>query len=78
MGTLGKAIREERRKQNLKIKDLAERIGFSLSYVSQVERDLIVPSLSALRQIAGALDISPGARTNCKRWKLSVIMSAWA
>ncbi len=61
MGTLGKAIREERRKQNLKIKDLAERIGFSLSYVSQVERDLIVPSLSALRQIAGALDISPGA-----------------
>lgn len=61
MGTLGKAIREERRKQNLKIKDLAEKIGFSLSYVSQVERDLIVPSLSALRQIAGVLDITPGS-----------------
>lgn len=60
MNSLGESIRKERKRRRLTINDLAERIGFSDSYISQVERDLIVPSLSALRQIAGAFDVTPG------------------
>lgn len=54
---LGTNIREYRKKQNLTIKDLAERTGLSIGYISQVEREEAEPSLSSLRKIAREFDV---------------------
>lgn len=41
-------IREYRKKRKLTIKELAELSGMSISYISQIERGEIDPSLSSL------------------------------
>ena len=40
-------IREYRKQQNLTMKELAREAGMSISYISQVERGEIDPSLSS-------------------------------
>ena len=50
-------IRKYRKKLNLTIKDLAERTGLSIGYISQLERDEAEPSLSSLRKIAKEFDV---------------------
>ncbi len=60
MASLGERIHNKRKERGLTLKQLGEIIGFSHSYISQVERNLIVPSLSALRDLATGLNISPG------------------
>jgi quercetin dioxygenase-like cupin family protein len=52
---LGRAIRARRRALDLTLKDLGLRSGLSVGFLSQLERDLAMPSLSALSGIAGAL-----------------------
>ena len=42
---LGNKIRHLRKSQKLKLNDVAERSGLSVSYISQLERDLVEPSL---------------------------------
>ena len=54
---LGKVILSERKKQGLTQKQLADRLGISHSYISQVERGLILPSLSVLRELSAGLNI---------------------
>ena len=53
---LGKKIRHLRKSQKLKLNDVAEKSGLSVSYISQLERDLVEPSLSSLKKIASALN----------------------
>lgn len=50
-------IRKYRKKLNLTIKDLAERTGLSIGYISQLERNEAEPSLSSLRKIAKEFDV---------------------
>lgn len=50
-------IRRYRKKLKLTIKELAERTGLSIGYISQLERDEAEPSLSSLRKIAKELDV---------------------
>ena len=50
-------IREYRKQRKLTIKELASRAGMSISYISQIERGEIDPSLSALRRIAAVFQI---------------------
>ena len=54
---LGRAIRARRRALDLTLKDLGLRSGLSVGFLSQLERDLATPSLSALSGIAGALGV---------------------
>ena len=54
---LGTNIREYRKKQKLTMKELAERTGLSIGYISQVELGETEPSLSSLRKIAGEFDV---------------------
>ena len=56
--TLGTHIREIRKSQKLKLKDLSEKSGLSISYLSDTERDVVNPSLKTLQAIAKALDLS--------------------
>lgn len=54
--TLGADIRAVRKSRGLTLAQLAERLGRSVGWVSQVERDLSQPSITDLRHIAAALD----------------------
>jgi transcriptional regulator with XRE-family HTH domain len=51
-------IRKIRRFQKLSLEELSVLTGLSTSYLSQVERGIVNPSLSALNKIAESLDIS--------------------
>lgn len=56
-GTLGADLRALRKSRDLTLSELADQLGRSVGWLSQVERDKSEPTLSDLRQIAGALDV---------------------
>jgi len=56
--TLGADLRALRKARGLTLADLSDRLGRSVGWLSQVERDLSVPSIVDLRLIARALDVS--------------------
>jgi transcriptional regulator with XRE-family HTH domain len=57
---LGYAIRTQRKKCGMTLVDLAEKTDFSISYISQIERNLLTPSIATLRKLAEALGIPAG------------------
>lgn len=54
---VGEKIRNIRKSKNLTIVELSEKINVTSGYISQIERDLISPSLSVLKRLAKALDV---------------------
>lgn len=54
---IGKKIRNIRKSKNLTIVELSEQINVTSGYISQIERDLISPSLAVLSRLSEALDI---------------------
>jgi transcriptional regulator with XRE-family HTH domain len=54
---VGTTIRDLRNQRRLKIADIAERTGLTISHVSQIERGVANPSLSSLTKIAEALEV---------------------
>ena len=54
---LGQKIRQVRKEKELTLDMLSEKTQFTSSYISQIERDLVEPSLSSLRKIAFALEV---------------------
>lgn len=58
MQTFGEKIRALRKKKGLTQGDLAEKVGMSVSYISQIERGAIGFSFEAAKSIAEALDTS--------------------
>lgn len=59
-GSLGSVIRAAREKHELTLQQVAQRTRLSVSYLSQIERDLLHPSVSTLKRIAQALGIAAG------------------
>jgi transcriptional regulator with XRE-family HTH domain len=57
---LGEAVRALRERQNMSLRTLAERTGFSASFMSQVENGQASPSISSLEKIAAALGVTLG------------------
>ena len=55
---LGAFIREQRKRANLSLRQLAELTSLSNPYLSQVERGLHQPSVRVLKAISGALNLS--------------------
>lgn len=55
---LGEALRQLRTKQNLSLRSLADRTGFSASFLSQVENGQASPSISSMEKIAHALGVT--------------------
>lgn len=55
--TLGADLRALRKARGVTLTDLAERLGRSVGWLSQVERDMSEPSISDLRQIARSLNV---------------------
>ncbi|ADD68276.1 transcriptional regulator, XRE family [Denitrovibrio acetiphilus DSM 12809] len=54
----GKTVKELRLKHNMTLRDLAKTSGCSISFLSQLERDLISPTVASLRKIADALGVT--------------------
>lgn len=54
---IGARLRKLRKEKNMSIAVLAERSGVSTGLISQIERELVVPSAVSLYRIATALDI---------------------
>jgi len=55
----GNKVRVLRKKKGMNIDELSLKSGFTSSYISQVERNLVEPSLTALSKICKVLEISP-------------------
>ncbi|MEM9717323.1 MAG: XRE family transcriptional regulator, partial [Pseudomonadota bacterium] len=55
--SLGADLRSIRKSRGLTLTDLADRIGRSVGWVSQVERDISQPSIDDLRELASALSV---------------------
>jgi transcriptional regulator with XRE-family HTH domain len=58
--SLGPLMRQARKHQQLTLQQVAERSDLSVSYLSQIERNLLTPSVGTLKRIALALDIPTG------------------
>ena len=58
VGSLGAFLKEQRLASRLSLRQLAEQVGVSNPYLSQIERGLRRPSAEVLNQIAKALRIS--------------------
>lgn len=56
--TLGADLRAIRKTRGMTLSDLADQLGRSVGWLSQVERDLSDPSITDLRHMAAALDVS--------------------
>ena len=57
---LGDAVRRLREAQELSLRAVAERAGFSPSFLSQVENGQASPSIASMERIAAALSVSLG------------------
>jgi transcriptional regulator with XRE-family HTH domain len=55
---LGPEIRSLRKRRGLTLKEVANRTGYTESFLSQVERGLTSPSISSLKEIGAALGIA--------------------
>ncbi len=56
--SLGADLRALRKARGITLAELADTLGRSVGWLSQVERDLSEPSITDLRQIAAAFDVS--------------------
>lgn len=56
--SIGKKISELRLKKKLTLRHLSKVSGCSLGFLSQVERDLVSPTVSSLKKIADALEVN--------------------
>ncbi|NVK07277.1 MAG: helix-turn-helix transcriptional regulator [Marivivens sp.] len=54
---LGALVRKRRKQLGLTLQGLSDATGVSTGYVSQIERDLALPSLGTLAQLAAGLDV---------------------
>ncbi len=56
VASLGARLRLRRRELGLTLKDVADKAGFSVGFISQIERDITTPSLTSLIAVAHVLD----------------------
>ena len=54
---IGGKVKELRRTQNLTLRDLSDKTGLSIGFLSQFERGLTTIAVDSLQEIAKALDV---------------------
>lgn len=57
---LGAIVRRLRREQNMSVRKLAAEVDFSASFISQLERNMVSPSISSLERLATGLGVTLG------------------
>lgn len=58
--SLGPLMRQARKRQQSTLQQVAQRADLSVSYLSQIERNLLTPTVGTLKRIATALGIPTG------------------
>jgi transcriptional regulator with XRE-family HTH domain len=53
----GQKIKRVRKERGYKLSEIAEKTGYTASFLSQIERNIKRPSLEALRKISDSLDV---------------------
>lgn len=71
---LGAKLRELRVQLGLSIRTLATRTGFSPSFISQLEADIVSPSISSLERITSELGVTLGQLFSSMEHEPRVIM----
>ena len=56
--TLGERLRQRRKEIGKTLQQVADECGLTVGFISQIERDISLPSLASLYQVAKALDAS--------------------
>lgn len=56
--TLGQKIQILRQKHSLTLRQLSKKSGCSLGFLSQVERDMVSPTIASLKKMANALEVN--------------------
>lgn len=56
---IGEKLRKIRKMKKMTLKDLSEKTGVSISFLSQVERNKCSVTLESLRKISDALNVNP-------------------
>ena len=72
---LGKKVQDFRNKSGMSLRELAKRAGLTASMLSQIERDLVNPSIGTLKAIAQALDdtlLTPDVRGSIEFCMMSI------
>lgn len=73
---LGERIRAHREEKGLTLKEIAQITGISYSYLCEIEKGLVLPSIRSLRKIASGLNVplkdlmSPGTSLGAKLTKI--------
>jgi XRE family transcriptional regulator, regulator of sulfur utilization len=76
---IGGVVRRLREAQALTLRALAERSGFTASFLSQLENDQTSPSISSMERIAGALGVTLGEFfRNAEREQVTRVVRAGA
>src|SRR5919197_1026642 len=57
---IGARLREERERQGISLREIADRIGVSKSLISQIERDKVTPSVGTLWALVTQLGLTMG------------------
>jgi transcriptional regulator with XRE-family HTH domain len=57
--SIGERVKSLRIERGMTLVELGEQVNLSASYLSQIERDRLTPSLTTLMEIAEALDVEP-------------------
>jgi transcriptional regulator with XRE-family HTH domain len=63
LGQLGERLRQQRKATGKSLKDIADATGLSVGFISQIERNLAIPSLSSLATVADVLGVTIGELT---------------
>ena len=58
MDNIGPLVRRHRRHYRITLKEMAEKTGLSISFLSEIERGVAKPSMASLRKVAQAVGIS--------------------
>jgi transcriptional regulator with XRE-family HTH domain len=61
LAPLGERLRVRRKELRLTLQDVAGKAGFSVGFISQIERGITVPSLVSLVAVCRALDVEIGS-----------------
>ncbi|QQA43836.1 helix-turn-helix domain-containing protein [Pelagovum pacificum] len=57
---VGALVRTRRRARNMTLQELGHKVDLSVGYLSQIERDIAIPSIGSLTRIAHALGLELG------------------
>lgn len=64
MAPIGEQLRSRRKALKMTLKDVAERSGLTPGFISQIERNIAIPSLTSLTNVCRALDMDVGKFLN--------------